>query len=57
MLPVQVYGISMDKPASQAKWRKKEGISFNLLCDPDKEVSTTTHSSRPAPAGNRAAGT
>lgn len=38
--PVQVYGISMDKPASQAKWREKEGISFNLFCDPDKEVST-----------------
>lgn len=34
-----MYGISADKPAAQAKWREKEGISFNLLCDPAKEVS------------------
>jgi peroxiredoxin len=33
-----VYGISADKPDSQAKWRAKEGLSFNLLCDPSKEV-------------------
>lgn len=37
---LQVYGISADKPKSQANWRTKEGISFNLLCDPDKTVST-----------------
>lgn len=35
---LQVFGISADKPTSQANWRKKEGISFNLLCDPSKEV-------------------
>jgi hypothetical protein len=41
---LQVYGISADKPAAQAKWREKEGISFNLLCDPAKEVRAThTH--------------
>lgn len=36
--PPQVYGISADKPDSQAKWRTKEGLTFNLLCDPSKEV-------------------
>jgi hypothetical protein len=34
----QVYGISADKPAAQAKWREKEGLTFRLLCDPCKEV-------------------
>lgn len=36
----QVYGISADKPKSQANWRKKEGLEFNLLCDPSHEVSS-----------------
>jgi hypothetical protein len=34
----KVYGISADKPKSQANWRSKENISFNLLCDPSYEV-------------------
>jgi peroxiredoxin len=36
-----VFGISADKPAAQAKWREKEGLSFNLLCDPSQEVRGT----------------
>jgi peroxiredoxin len=34
----KVYGISADKPKSQANWRSKEKLSFNLLCDPSYEV-------------------
>jgi peroxiredoxin len=37
-LAAQVYGISADKPKSQANWRKKEGLTYNLLCDPSKKV-------------------
>ena len=33
-----MYGISADKPKSQANWRKKEGLTYNLLCDPSKKV-------------------
>jgi peroxiredoxin len=36
---LQVYGISADEPRVLAAWRKKEGIAFNLMCDPDKKVS------------------
>lgn len=35
----KVYGISADKPKSQANWRSKEGLAFNLLCDPSYEVT------------------
>eukprot|EP00775_Hariotina_reticulata_P013659 gene13659-13781_t len=34
----KVYGISADKPKSQANWRKKENLKMNLLCDPSYEV-------------------
>jgi thioredoxin-dependent peroxiredoxin len=30
----KVFGISADKPTSQANWRKKHGFTYNLLCDP-----------------------
>ena len=36
----QVYGISADSPFSLAKWAEKEGYSFNLLSDFDKETIT-----------------
>jgi peroxiredoxin len=36
----RVYGISADKPKSQANWRSKENLAFNLLCDPSYEVCT-----------------
>jgi peroxiredoxin Q/BCP len=40
----KVYGISADKPKSQANWRKKENLKMNLLCDPSHEVgSQKTH--------------
>jgi peroxiredoxin Q/BCP len=35
----KVYGISADKPKSQANWRSKESLAFNLLCDPSYEVT------------------
>jgi peroxiredoxin Q/BCP len=35
---VVVIGISPDKPASLAKFRDKEGLNFQLVSDPDKEV-------------------
>lgn len=37
-ITLQVYGISADKPKSQANWRKKESLTYNLLCDPSKKV-------------------
>ncbi|BBZ59649.1 thioredoxin-dependent thiol peroxidase [Mycolicibacterium monacense] len=37
---VDVVGISPDKPAKLAKFRDKEGLTFPLLSDPDKEVLT-----------------
>jgi peroxiredoxin len=33
-----VYGISADKPATQANWRSKYSLAYNLLCDPDFAV-------------------
>ncbi|MCW0213149.1 MAG: thioredoxin-dependent thiol peroxidase [Pseudonocardia sp.] len=35
-----VLGISPDKPAKLAKFRDKEGLTFPLLSDPDREVLT-----------------
>jgi thioredoxin-dependent peroxiredoxin len=35
-----VLGISPDKPAKLAKFRERDGITFPLLSDPDKEVLT-----------------
>ena len=34
----EVIGISPDKPAKLAKFREKEGLTFPLLSDPDKQV-------------------
>jgi peroxiredoxin Q/BCP len=33
-----VLGISPDKPAKLAKFRERDGVTFPLLSDPDKEV-------------------
>lgn len=38
-LQVPVVGISPDKPAAQAKFKKKYGLPFTLLCDVDKKVA------------------
>ena len=35
---LDVLGISPDKPAKLAKFRDKEGLTFPLLSDPDKDV-------------------
>jgi thioredoxin-dependent peroxiredoxin len=35
-----VLGISPDKPAALAKFRDKEGLTFPLLSDPDKQMLT-----------------
>jgi peroxiredoxin Q/BCP len=35
---LDVLGISPDKPAKLAKFRDKEGLTFPLLGDPDKDV-------------------
>lgn len=37
---IEVVGLSPDKPAKLAKFREKEGLTFPLLSDPDKEVLT-----------------
>jgi peroxiredoxin Q/BCP len=37
---LDVLGISPDKPAKLAKFREKEGLSFPLLSDVDREVLT-----------------
>jgi len=37
---IEVVGISPDKPAKLAKFRDKEGLTFTLVSDPDKEVLT-----------------
>ena len=34
-----MVGISPDKPAAQAKFRKKYDLPFSLLCDTEREVS------------------
>jgi thioredoxin-dependent peroxiredoxin len=35
-----VLGISPDSPAKLAKFRERDGVTFPLLSDPDKEVLT-----------------
>jgi peroxiredoxin Q/BCP len=35
-----VLGISPDKPAKLAKFRERDGVTFPLLSDPDREVLT-----------------
>jgi peroxiredoxin Q/BCP len=37
---VIVVGISPDKPASLAKFRERDALTFTLVSDPDKEVLT-----------------
>ena len=37
---LDVLAISPDKPAKLAKFREKEGLTFPLLSDPDKQVLT-----------------
>lgn len=37
---LDVVGISPDKPAKLATFRDKEGLTFPLLSDPDREVLT-----------------
>jgi thioredoxin-dependent peroxiredoxin len=37
---LEVLGISPDKPAKLAKFRDREGLTFPLLSDPDKQVLT-----------------
>ena len=37
---LDVLGISPDKPATLAKFRDAEGLTFPLLSDPDREVLT-----------------
>ena len=34
-----VIGVSPDKPAALAKWKKKEMLPYTLLSDPDHEVA------------------
>jgi len=34
----KVFGMSADKPKSQANWKAKHGFKYNLLCDPSFEV-------------------
>ncbi|MGV0736844.1 thioredoxin-dependent thiol peroxidase [Mycobacterium syngnathidarum] len=38
---LDVVGISPDKPEKLAKFRDKEGLTFPLLSDPDREVLTS----------------
>jgi peroxiredoxin Q/BCP len=38
---VTVIGISPDKPEKLAKFRDKEGLTFPLVSDPDKQVLTS----------------
>lgn len=37
----KVFGMSADKPKSQAGWKTKRGFEYNLLSDPSYEVSVT----------------
>ncbi len=33
-----VVGLSPDKPAALARWREKEGLTYDLLSDPDHQL-------------------
>jgi len=35
---IVVLGISPDKPEDQLKWKQKEGLQYDLLCDMDHKV-------------------
>lgn len=35
----QILGISVNKPAANRKFAQKLGLTFPLLCDPDKKVT------------------
>ena len=35
---IVVLGISPDTPEDQLKWKIKEGLQYDLLCDPDHKV-------------------
>ncbi len=35
---IVVLGISPDKPEDQLKWKIKEGLQYDLLCDQDHQV-------------------
>ncbi len=35
---VVILGISPDTPEDQLKWKQKEGLQYDLLCDPDHHV-------------------
>jgi peroxiredoxin Q/BCP len=37
----EVIGVSPDAPAKNAKFKEKEGLSFDLLSDQDKELATS----------------
>ena len=34
----QIFGLSADKPKSQANWKQKHNLTFTLLSDPSQEV-------------------
>lgn len=34
----KIYGMSADRPRSQANWKKKQRLEYCLLCDPTYEV-------------------
>lgn len=34
-----IFGLSPDKPAALAKWRKSQGFPYNLLSDPEHAVA------------------
>ena len=44
---MQVVGASVDKPAANAKFAKKYGLRFPLLCDTDYAISTAFGVARP----------
>ena len=46
-LGVQVVGASVDKPAANARFAKKYGLRFPLLCDTDYDISSAFGVARP----------
>jgi peroxiredoxin Q/BCP len=37
----EIVGVSPDAPAKNAKFKRKEGLNFDLLSDQDKELATS----------------
>ena len=37
----EIVGVSPDKPSKNAKFKEKEGLTFDLLSDEDKELATS----------------